>query len=125
MMKFTKLGKRLKQNELPLLCDERVLIIVIHIYLQNQHQLHSIILMLGGFYTLKCFQLCNGNYIQGSGLEEFLKQTRVFEVKVVDSILNRTDYVRSLKVILILNSLTEEADYQMIPDIAKAGEEQS
>ena len=92
-----------------------MLIIVIDIYLQNQDKLHSIITMLGGFYTAKCFQLCIEKYIQGSGL----KQTRVFEVKVVDSVLNRTDYVWSLKVILILSDAIEMLKWNLFLEVNK------
>ena len=90
---------------------------VIDIYLQNQDQMQSIITILGGFYTTKCFQLCIGKYIQGSGLEDSLKQTRVFEVKVVDSVLNRTNYVRSLKVILILSNAIEMLKWNLVLEI--------
>ena len=49
--------------------------------------------MLDGFHTAKCLQHIIGKYIRGSGLEEPFRQTRVFGVKIVDSVLDGTHYV--------------------------------
>ena len=51
--------------------------------------------MLDGFHTAKCLQHIIGKYIRGSGLEESFRQTRVFGVEIVDSVLDGTHYVRS------------------------------
>ena len=51
--------------------------------------------MLDGFHTAKYLQHIIGKYIRGSGLEESFRQTRVFGVKIVDSVLDGTHYVRS------------------------------
>ena len=40
-------------------------------------------------------------YIQGSCIEESLRQTQVFGINVVDAVLNGTNYVRSMKGYLI------------------------
>ena len=56
--------------------------------------------MLGGFHIAKCVQRCIGKYIKGTGLEDVLVETDVFGVKVMDSILAATNYVRSLRGIL-------------------------
>ena len=58
--------------------------------------------MLGGFHTAKCLQHSVGKYIRDFVLEESLHQTRIFGVKIVDSVLDGTHYVRSLKGLLIL-----------------------
>ena len=44
--------------------------------------------MLGGFYTTKCLKHSIGKFVRGSGLEKSLRQTHVFGVKIVDSILD-------------------------------------
>ena len=61
--------------------------------------------MLGGFHTAKMSAHSIGKYIRGSGLEESLRQTRVFGAKIVDSVLDGAHYVRSLKGLLISNAV--------------------
>ena len=107
MVNFTKLVDQLNQVALPLFCDEGVFRIVIDIYLQKPDQFQSIISMLGGFHTAKCFEYCIEKYIQGSVVEESLRQTCVFGVKMVDAVLNGTNYVRSLEGLLILSNAIE------------------
>ena len=64
--------------------------------------------MVGGFYTPKYFEHCiDGKYIEGNGIKESLRQTQVFRVNVVDTILNGTIYVRSTKDYLILANVIE------------------
>ena len=51
---------------------------------------------------------CLQKYIQGSNTEGSLKQTQVFGVSVVDSVLNGRNYVRSLKGYFILANAVEK-----------------
>ena len=102
MKNFTQLFWQLKQNALPHFCDEGVFRIVVDIFLQKQDQFRNLILMLGGFHTAKCLQHSIRKYIRGSGVEESLRQTRVIGVKSLDSVLDGTHYVRSLKGLFIL-----------------------
>ena len=48
-----------------------------------------------------------GKYIEENGIKESLRQTQVFRVNVVDTILNGTNYVRSMKGYLILANVIE------------------
>ena len=48
-----------------------------------------------------------GKYIEGNGIKESLRQTPVFRVNVVDTILNGTNYVCSTKGYLILANVIE------------------
>ena len=48
-----------------------------------------------------------GKYIQGSCIEESLRQTQVFGNNVFDAVLNGTNYVRSMKDYLTLVSVIE------------------
>ena len=48
-----------------------------------------------------------GKYIQGSCIEESLRQTQVFGNNVFDAVLNGTNYVRSMKGYLTLVSVIE------------------
>ena len=64
--------------------------------------------MLRGFHTAKYLQHSIGKYIRVSGLEESLGQAHIFGVKIVDSVLDDTHYVRSLKGLLILTNTMEK-----------------
>ena len=108
MKNFTQLVGQLKQDARPLFCDKGVFRIVLDIFLQTQDQFRNLIQMLGGFHTAKWLQHSIGVYIKGSGLEESLRQARVFGVKIVDSVLDGTHYVRSLKGLLILANAIEK-----------------
>ena len=48
-----------------------------------------------------------GKYIEGNGIKESLRQTQVFRVNVVDTILNGTNYVRLTNSYLILANVIE------------------
>ena len=50
----------------------------------------------------KCVQHCIGKYIQGRGLDDALVETQVFGKNVIEQVLKRTHYIRSLRAILIL-----------------------
>ena len=48
--------------------------------------------MLRKFHAAKCAENCIEKYIQGSGIDKSLRQTKVFGVTVVDTILNGINY---------------------------------
>ena len=68
--------------------------------------------MLGGFHMAKCVQRCIGKYIKGTGLEDALVEIGVFGVKVMESIIGGTDYVRLLRGVQILSSVIELAKWK-------------
>ena len=70
--------------------------------------------MLGGFHMAKCVQRCIGKYIKikGMGLEDDLVETGVFGVKVMESIIAATNYVRPLRVNQILSGAIEMAKWK-------------
>ena len=67
--------------------------------------------MIGSFHAAKCVEHCIGKFIQG-GLEDALKQTKVFTVATVESILNGKHYVRSLKGLLIVVGAIEKMKWK-------------
>ena len=93
MKNFTQLVGQLKQDALPLFCNEGAFKVLADIILQKQDQFRNLIPMLGGFHTVKWLQDSIGKYIRGSALDESLRQTRVFGVKIVDSVLDGMHYV--------------------------------
>ena len=60
----------------------------------------------------KCVQRCIGKYIRGTGLEDSLVETGIFGVKVMESILGGTDYVRSLRGVQILSNPIQSAKWK-------------
>ena len=98
-----KLLNPLKQKSLPIFCDEGVFRLVLNIYLKRPEESKKLVPMLGGFHTAKCVQRCIGKFIKGTGLEDALLEAGVFGVKVMESILAETNYVRSLGGIQILS----------------------
>ena len=69
--------------------------------------------MLGCFHTAKVVEHFIGKYLRGSGVEDALVETGVFGLKAVESIMNGSHYIRSLRGIIILadalNTLKWEA----------------
>ena len=102
MLNMTTLVNQLDQNILPGYCDEGVFRTVIDIYLQRRKQFQNLIPMLGNFHTAKCFEHCIDKYIDKAGIDDFLSQTKVVGVKTLKSVVEGTNYTRSLKAIVIL-----------------------
>ena len=61
--------------------------------LQKQDQSQNLMPMLGDFHTAECMQHSIQKYIRGSALEESLRQARVFELNIADSVLDGMHYV--------------------------------
>ena len=83
MKNFTELLGQLKQDALPLFCDEGVFRIVVNIVLQKQYQFRSLIPILGGFHTAKYLQHSIGKYIRGSELEELFVKHAYLGLKLL------------------------------------------
>ena len=49
--------------------------------------------MLGCSHTAKYVEDCIGKYIEGSCIEESLRQTQAFGVNVFDAVLNGPNYI--------------------------------
>ena len=73
--------------------------------------------MLGSFHTGKVVEHCIGKYLRGRGVEDALVETGVFGLKAVESIMNGSHYIRSLRGIIILadslNTLKWEAFWKI------------
>ena len=80
--------------------------------MKRPEEFKDLLPMLGGFHMAKCVQRCIGKYIKGTGLEDVLVETGVFGVKVMESILAATNYVRSLRGIQILSGSIEMAKWK-------------
>ena len=68
--------------------------------------------MLGIFHTAKCLEHCIGKYIDDTGIDDCLSQTKVVSVKTLKSVLEGTNYARSLKAIVILAHAIESLKWE-------------
>ena len=102
MKNFIKVLQQLDQNALAIFCDEGVYRIFVDIYLKCPNEFKMLVPCLGGFHMAKYVQHCIGKCIRGSGLDDAFVEIQVFEKKVIKQVLNDTNYIRSLRTILIL-----------------------
>ena len=109
---MVKIANQLDQKILPLYCDEGVFRILIDNYLQRQNQFKVFVPMLGSFHTAKCLEHCIGKYIEDTGIDDCLSQTKVAGVKAMKSVFERTNYARLLKAILILAHASESLKWK-------------
>ena len=94
---FLKLLGQLSQTAIPVMCDEGVYRIVANIVLQRPNEFKGIIPMLGGFHMAKALLHCIGKYVKHTGLVDALTETEAFGIKVVESVVAGTHYVRSVR----------------------------
>ena len=81
--------------------------------------------MLGSFRTAKCFEYCIGKYIDKTGINDCLSQTKVVGVKTLKSVVEGTNYTRSLKAIVILAHTIESLKWEAFinnSDMSKYGD---
>ena len=78
MKNFLNIVGQLKQQILPLFCDEGVFRTVIHIYLHNYNTFQSLLPMSGAFHMAKVAEHCAGKYIRDSRFEDALIETKTF-----------------------------------------------
>ena len=86
MKSFVSVVNQLKQEHLPLLCGEGVYTILLEVYLKRPEEFQKVIPMMGSLRMTKCVQHCIGKYVKGSRLEDALVETKVFWVKVFQSV---------------------------------------
>ena len=87
---FLNVVNQLKQQTLPLFCDEGVFRTVLHIYLNHNKEFQNLLPMLGAFHMAKIAQHSAGKYIRDSGFEDALIETKTLGIKVVQSVFDGT-----------------------------------
>ncbi|KAJ8665555.1 hypothetical protein QAD02_007217 [Eretmocerus hayati] len=97
---------QLKQNYLPLFCDEGVYHIVRYITLVID-EFNDIPTFLGIFHMLKVVQKCIGEYLEESVFEHLFVETSTFGERVAEQVLEGTNYVRSTKGFLLLGEVLQ------------------
>ena len=85
---------QLEQEALPVFCDEGVYRIVVDVMLNKPNEFTKLIPFLGAFRFL----------VRGSGLDDGLIETEIFGEKSIETVFGATNYVRSFRGLLIVES---------------------
>ena len=109
MKNLMNVSIQLRQQILPLFCDEGVFRVAIDIYLKHYEELLP---MLGAFHMTKVAQHSAGKYIRDSGFEDALIETKIFGIKILESVFNGTHYIRSLRGLLIISEAIQSLQWE-------------
>ena len=112
MKNFLNVVNQLKQQTLPLFCDEGVFRTVIHIYLNHSEEFQNLLPVLGAFHMAKIAQHSAGKYIRDVGFEDALIETKTFGIKVVQSVFDGTHYIRSFRGLLIISEAIHSLQWE-------------
>ena len=98
---LANVANQLQQHCLPVFCDEGVYCIVTEIFLKQPEHFQNLVPVMGGFHMAKAAMHCVGKYLRGSGIEDALVETEAFRLKVVQSVMEGSHYVRAFRGLLI------------------------
>ena len=79
--------------------------------MNNPTEFSNLVLCLGSFHLIKVVMGAIGKYIDGSGVEIILAESRAFGKNVVRSVLDGTHYTRSLKGLMLLSECFERLQW--------------
>ena len=98
---FQSILSQLEQDHMPITCDEGVYHIAREIMLDHPEEFKNLVLCMGSFHMMKKVLACFGKYLNGSGARQIWTETGIYGVNVVKSIIAGTNYIRSLKGMLL------------------------
>ena len=104
---FQSILSQLEQDHMPVTCDEGVYHIAREIILDHPEEFKNLVLCMGSFHMMKIVLACFGKYLNGSGARQIWTETGIFGVNVFESVIAGTNYVRSLKGMLLLSESME------------------
>ena len=81
-------------------CGEGVYCIVIEIFLKQLEHFQNLVPITGGFQMAKSAVHCVGKYLRGSGVEDAFVDTETFGLKVAQSVMEGSHYVRAFRCLL-------------------------
>ena len=84
---FQDILSQLDQSQLPITCDEGVYHIAKAIIMNNPTEFSDLVLCLGSFHLIKVVMGAIGKYIESSGAEIILAESKAFGKNVVRSVL--------------------------------------
>ena len=83
---FQDVLDQLDQSHLPVTCDEPVYHIAREIIMNNPSEFGNLVLCLGSFHLIKIVMGAIGKYIDGSGAETILAESKSYGKNVVRSV---------------------------------------
>ena len=104
---FQNVLSQLKQAHIAITCDEGVYHIAREITLCHKDEFQDIVLCLGSFHMIKVLLGCLGKFIESSGAESIFVENSLFGINVVQSVLSGSNYVRSVKGMMLLCEVME------------------
>lgn len=102
LLNFNCILDQFDQSYLPLACDEGVYAIAREVQLNNADKFKNIVLVLGAFHMAKILLCCLGKHVHVHGIENVLLERSVFGVNMVESVLQRKNYMKGVKGMLML-----------------------
>ena len=113
MKNFVSINSQLKQDKIPLYCDEKVYCIVKEIQFVCPDEFSCIIPCLGTFHTVKALMKCIGKSLMGTGAESVLLETGGYGPSIVDgSIMTAGHYNRALEGLSVLGESMSRLVYK-------------
>lgn len=109
---FNSIAASVKQDVLPIVCDEGVYHLVIDIYMVRPELFKNLFLMLGSFHMARAALRCAGKFLRGSGIVDALIESRLFGSKVVEQVLTGNHYVRSFEGLMIVEQAIERLKWE-------------
>ena len=71
--------------------------------MDNPLEFNDLVLCLGSFHLIKLVMGAMGKYIDGSGAETVLAESKAYGKNVVRSVIDGSHYTRSLKGLMLLS----------------------
>ena len=102
---FQCIRRQLNQAPFVVACDEEVYHIAREIFFIRCPEFADIVLTLCSFHMSKVFLSYIKKYLSGSGIEEIWVESGVFGVIVTNSVIKGTNFVRSLKGMMLLGEV--------------------
>ena len=110
---LTNVANQLQQHRLPVVCDEGVYCIVTNIFLKQSEHFRDLVPMMGGFHMAKATVHCVGKYLRGNGMGDAFVETETFGLKVAQSVIEGSHYVRVFRGLLIAAEAVESMKWDV------------
>ena len=85
----------------PFFYDERVYCIVTEIFLKQPENFRNLVPVMGHFHMAKAAMHCAEKYLRGSDMKDAFVETEPFGLKVAQSVMEGTQYVRAVRGLLM------------------------
>ena len=108
---------QLQQHFLPVFCDEGVYCIVTENFLKQPEHFRNLVPLMGGFHMAKAVMHCVGKYFRGNGMEDAFVETETFGLKVAQSVMEGSHYVRAFRGLPIAAEAVESMKWDAFSNV--------